>query len=173
MTEDQLLQTVRMLSFVEWARIVGWAAAGVFFLLGIWMLLKEPPRVKGSVPDPWVEWYRRWQSPITGIAFLVFGGWATGGSGVMVGLRKSLITLLVFGYVAVRFWWGFKGWLRFAPMPGGRFLLYDGREMFVTEVGGKNDPDIFGTVHARFADGSTVRVSSLRFYFMAEPVKEE
>lgn len=164
---DQYMQAVKLLSFVDWSRIVGWVAAGIFFLIGIRLLLREPE----ASPDPWMQWYSRWQEPITGIAFMVFGVWATGGSGVMVGLLKSLISTLILCYVAVRFWWAFKGWLRFAPMPGGRFRLYDGREMLVTEVSTKTDP--FTTVYVRFDDGSTVSVSGLRFYFMADPIEEE
>jgi len=170
MKPDQVIQAVKLLSFMEWGQLVGWLAAGVFFVIGIWLLLKEPDESK----DPWMKWYAQWKVPITGMAFMIFGVWSTGGSGVILGAVRSVITLLIVGWLTFKVWLGLKDWMRRAPLPGMHYLLHGKKEIVVTAVGDSADL-VTGVVKFQLVDDETEShtVGAFRFHFMADFMEEK
>ena len=173
---DQVIQIVRLITLVQWSYAAAWLAAGVFFWIGIRLLKAEPPTSRGK-PDPWVEWYRIWQKPLVGLAFMTFGCWAVGGADIMFNNIWHLIALLIVSWIGLKVLQAIRAWFAFIPMLGRHYMWPGLGKIMVHEIK-EISPDAqiwFVTLgeNSEFGEGSELyQTNLLTFFFQATPIDE-
>lgn len=162
MTPDEIKQVAQIVMAFDWQLAVGVALAALYLLIGIRLLLKEPPKPeKGQDPDPRVEFYRTWRAPIMGLAFTILGCWAAGGAKGIASSFAGWSTFGLFLYAAYRLWRKAHRWFRNMPLVGQTYHIKGIGEVTITQVQG--DTPLDARVQYQDASGRQITVNGIQF----------